>query len=304
MNPLFKKENNVCKYETSVSYNEDSIERFFIPKESTKYRSEGLRGLVRLSPIVISNVINLHKAIDTLKKNPSNPKKKITKAELKDVENYAKQIGIDLIGYAKVEPQNVFKEKCVLHENAIVLGMEMNKEKMDTTPSFKAIKEVMHTYNKLGILTNKLTKYLRKLGFAAHARHPLGGISLYPPLAQAAGLAWLGYSGLMISPEFGPRFRISAIYTNIENLPFAKENKHSWIEDYCKKCRKCIRSCPGKAILDEPIIHSSGRITHIIQEKCMPHFTNEYGCSICLKVCPFNNKDYYEIKKNFESKKK
>jgi hypothetical protein len=30
-----------------------------------------------------------------------------------------------------------------------------------------------------------------------------------------------------------------------------------------------------------------------------PHFANEYGCSICIKECPFNRTDYYTLKKNF-----
>ena len=59
----------------------------------------------------------------------------------------------------------------------------------------------------------------------------------------------------------------------------------------------------GGAILDEPIEHESGRITHVENEKCMPHFVNEFGCSVCIKVCPFNNVDYYKLKDNFMKKK-
>ena len=161
----------------------------------------------------------------------------------------------------------------------------------------------MGTYDKLGIVSNKIAAFLRKKGFAAHAGHPLMGAALYPPMAQMAGVAFLGYSGIVISSEYGPRFRLTAVYTSIENLPMKSENEHAWVREYCKQCRKCIKECPGGAIYDEPIIHESGQITHIENEKCMPYFVNQFGCSICIKVCPFNNVDYYKLKDNFKGKK-
>jgi len=44
----------------------------------------------------------------------------------------------------------------------------------------------------------------------------------------------------LITPKFGPRVRLAAVYTSIQNLPDSKENNHSWIEEYCKICGQDI----------------------------------------------------------------
>jgi epoxyqueuosine reductase QueG len=74
-------------------------------------------------------------------------------------------------------------------------------------------------------------------------------------LTQMAGLGWLSASGLIVTPEHGPRVRLAAVFTNIENLPFSTHNDHAWVEDFCAECRICIRQCPAEAILPEPTRH-------------------------------------------------
>ena len=240
-------------------------------------------------------------AIKTIEKNTVDPIYSITPEQLKDFKEYAKSIGIDDIGFTKIPRHLIFKERAICYDNAIVLIMEMNKNAISKAPSIETLKSVFETYDTLGILTNKLTEYLRKNNFYTQASHPLGGLVLYPPLAQKAGLGWLGKHGLLITPKFGSRQRISAIFTNIANLPFNENNEHQWIEAFCDKCNKCIRKCPPKAILNKPIIHPSKRETHIDRSKCLPYFNENYGCSICLKECVFSNIDYDLIKTRFRN---
>jgi epoxyqueuosine reductase QueG len=156
---------------------------------------------------------------------------------------------------------------------------------------------VMSTYDSLGKVTNSLVDRLRDMGFQAQASHPLGGLALYPPLAIEAGLGWIGRHGLLITPQFGPRQRIAAIFINVDNLPIAKTNEHSWIGEFCNQCGKCIKTCPANAILDQQIKHSSERKTHIIRGKCLPVFVSQEGCSICIKECTFSQKNYYDLRK-------
>ena len=299
---LFDRENRLSKRDDFVKYNDDSPSRFELMTEASKYgRRRGFGP--KVAPLMVSIIRNQNKVINSLKDNPQEPRTEITKEELEELVELAKRKGAGIVGFTEIPERLVFQNKAILSKNAIVLGYEMDKEKIDTAPHIKCQHEVMGTYDKLGIVSNKITAYLRKKGFAAHAGHPLMGAALYPPMAQMAGIAFLGYSGIVISPEYGPRFRLTAVYTSIENLPEKKENEHSWVREYCKACRICIEECPGGAILDEPIVHTSGQITHVENEKCMPHFVNQYGCSICIKVCPFNNVDYYKLKENFEKKK-
>ncbi|MCE7747232.1 MAG: 4Fe-4S dicluster domain-containing protein, partial [Candidatus Heimdallarchaeota archaeon] len=72
------------------------------------------------------------------------------------------------------------------------------------------------------------------------------------------------------------------------------------VRDYCEQCRRCIKNCPPGAIYETPIVHDTGRVTHIDNEKCFPYFGNNYGCTVCIKVCPFNRTDYYTLKEKFE----
>jgi epoxyqueuosine reductase len=111
----------------------------------------------------------------------------------------------------------------------IVLTMEMAKEKIGMAPSGDTQVMVFQTYDRLGKAINKLTDYIRANGYAAQTGYPLGGLILYPAIAQLAGLSWHGRHGLLITPEFGSRQRIGVIYTSIRNLPFAHENQHAWI---------------------------------------------------------------------------
>ena len=243
-------------------------------------------------------------AIKSIEDNSENPTTSITTKQLNDFKEYGKSLGIDEIGFTKIPKQLIFKDRAVCYDNAIVFIKEMDKNTISKAPSIETLETVFETYDTLGILTNKLTDYLRKNNFYAQASHPLGGLVLYPPLAQKAGLGWLGKHGLLITPKFGSRQRIAAIFTNIDNLPYHNNNKHQWIEEFCNICNKCVRKCPPKAIFDTPIIHPSKRETHIDRSKCLPYFNNNYGCSICLKECVFSNLDYDEIKTKFDNIKK
>jgi epoxyqueuosine reductase len=244
------------------------------------------------------------KSIQSLDKNPSMPKSTISPEVLQAFESHAKSLGIGAIGYASLPRQLIFKDRAVLYENVIVLLKEMDQSKIAKAPSVDTFKMVFETYDSLGKNVNALTGYLRELGYGAQGGHPFGGLVLYPPLAAAAGLGWMGRHGLLITPQFGPRQRIGAIFTSIDNLPISESNSHSWVGDFCDKCGRCIRTCPSKAIRELPLIHESGRRTHIIRDKCLPVFVTKQGCTICVKECPFSKKNYEDIYKRMRLIKK
>jgi epoxyqueuosine reductase QueG len=171
----------------------------------------------------------------------------------------------------------------------------MDKKRVNLAPSFETFKMIHQTYASLGVISNELSRFLRNKEFAAQAGSALNGMSVYPILAQNAGLGWIGKNGLLITPEFGPRQRIAVIYTNIKNLPYNTANKHTWISEYCQKCKVCIKKCPAGAIYETPIVTNQYHTTHIRSEKCFPEFYDNYGCSICIKVCPFSKTNYEKL---------
>jgi len=109
----------------------------------------------------------------------------------------------------------------------------------------------------------------------------------------------MGLNGLIITPEFGPRVRLAAVFTSIQNLPESKPNQHSWVRDFCESCRICHKKCPPDAFYDDPVKHENGQVTYVRNEECFPYFNEYHGCSVCVKVCPFNHQPYEKIKAGF-----
>ncbi len=62
--------------------------------------------------------------------------------------------------------------------------------------------------------------------------------------AYLAGLGEIGYSKMLLTPEFGPRLRIGVILTEMEFEPDPIYDGPK----LCNKCMACVKNCPGKAI--------------------------------------------------------
>ncbi|HML05204.1 MAG TPA: 4Fe-4S binding protein [Methanobacterium sp.] len=277
--------NKVNNLENSVREKEGCV--MASPASPEKLMPDKLKITLKTLSKQLSIAKNMEFTVKSLKNNPENPKMGTKNEFFDEFENYAKSIGIDKLGYVKVPSQLIFKDKAILYGNAIILIMEMDKEAIDAAPSEVTQEMGVVTYDELGKKTNELAEFLRKNGFGAHASHPAGGIVMYPHLAQYAGLGYMGRHGMLITPEFGPRQRISVIFTSIQNLPVNDSNEHSWIPHFCIKCGKCVRKCPGDAI-GESIENGEIR-TKIIKDLC-------HGCTICMMECSFNKMEYEKIK--------
>lgn len=295
--------------EKLVNANGKSRKSVHIPDIISEYGGGFQSALKTRLPIIhmmISCLIQAKISARSILRNPKIGKRIISEKDLHNLEEHAKSLGVSSIGYTKVDTDMIFKDDGILYENAIVFIIEMKKESIRTAPSKKAIKEIFRTYNDLGIIVNKISRLLRKLGFNAMAGPAVGGAVSYVPLAQKAGLGVIGKHGLLISDkDFGPSLRIAAVYTDIENLPLAKENPHMWINDFCQSCNKCIRSCPVGAIYEQSIAVDGNEKTMqcIDNTKCAVPFANNYGCTICIKSCTFFDGNYDRIKTGFETSK-
>ncbi len=276
--------------------------RFNIPREGIKLEGDHapLPGFPKSAPQMMGSMVNIRKSVRDLERNPINGKKYIDTDTLVELRSFAQSIGANKIGFASVPQAWVFQDTAIRFTQAIVLVMEMDKERMDLAPNRDTAVMVHETYNQLGQISNTIADWLRERGYAAHAGHPLGGMALYPPMAQAAGLGWRGINGLVITPEFGPRVRLAAVFTEIENFPVYEGSEHAWILDFCALCRRCVRECPPDAFYETPIYHENGLVTVLDNGKCFPYFAKYHGCSICIKVCPFNRRGYDKIKRGFQ----
>jgi NAD-dependent dihydropyrimidine dehydrogenase PreA subunit len=299
MQPLVRcidrRENQILGAPKSFRSGPDSPVRFEIVKESMARDYFDIRRMK--SPMMFRAMKGVLKSMRDIKRNAEKHKIRISDQDLQDLNGYLNMLGISSVGYVKVPARWVFKDKAIMYENAIVCTMEMNRILIETAPSKAAGRAAHEIYAFEGEAMIKGAEFLRRRGYAAQAGHPLLGMALYPPLAQMAGLGQLGVSGLLVTPEHGPRVRLAAVFTDIDNLPFHKgPTGHEWVLDFCGRCLACVRKCPRKAIFSKPRVEPNGRITCVDNERCFPYFEETGGCAVCIKICPFNRTSYEKLR--------
>jgi epoxyqueuosine reductase QueG len=223
----------------------------------------------------------------------------ISVKDLDELKIFVKELGVGDIGFTKVDSAYIFSDKKILYSNAIVILMEMNPDIIKTVPSKVAEKEIFRTYYELNVAVNKIKSFLNDRGYNAEPGPALGGEVNYPLLAQKAGMGVIGKNGMLITPQFGPSLRLAAVYTDIENLPITDLNLHMWVNEFCDQCNQCVKKCPAQAIYQDPIIFEDGSKQCIDYVKCAVPFSNNNGCTVCIKECTFFKADYDKIKEKF-----
>lgn len=117
------------------------------------------------------------------------------------------------------------------------------------------------------------------------------GPVLEKPLAQKAGLGWIGKHTNLITEGEGSWYFLSEILVDIL-LPESRESV-----DRCGTCRECIDVCPTRAIVAPYVLDSRRCISYLTIELkgCIPlEFRKAignriFGCDDCQIVCPWNS---------------
>lgn len=275
-----------------------------LPKEKVSTRNFTGRQMLRVLPKIVPLMANIVGGSRMYNREFKASKTEASPEFIAEIERMARAAGAKEIAYIKVPTHAIFQGKGIPCEYAIVFTVEMEQEPISTAPSFECQLEVMDGYKRMSTIANRLSRHLRKNGFAAYPGTALGGLTDYVHLAELAGLGAIGYHGLLITPEEGARLRLNTIYTNITNLPTlaaqGKENPHLWVRDFCSMCNKCIRKCPVGAIYDQPKPRGDGGFQSIDHATCRDYFTEHYGCAVCLAVCPFSQIGYEKVHARFK----
>lgn len=239
-------------------------------------------------------------SVSSLDSNPEIPLRKAPDDFVQQIEETARELGVDRIGFTMVPSHLVFPGKEILYEDVIVLAQDMDHSRIATSPSTEAAQATFETYANLGEIANDLAGFLREAGFGAQAGMSLGGFAFYPELAQRAGMGIRGRNGLLISDGPGPGQRLACVYTSIENLPQPEENPDAWVAEFCSRCLNCVRLCPTGALHEQPREKQPEGYVYVDAQKCRPYFSDNHGCGICIAECPFFRRDYTTIREKFQ----
>lgn len=120
--------------------------------------------------------------------------------------------------------------------------------------------------------------------------------------AVKSGIGWQGKNTTVINPEYGSFFFIADILINVEL------DADEPIEDLCRTCKLCVKSCPTGALYEDYKLDANLCIAYhtIESKKEIPDNINLnnwiFGCDICQDVCPYNKKGVFTIDKSFYPK--
>ncbi|MED4753157.1 tRNA epoxyqueuosine(34) reductase QueG [Brevibacillus choshinensis] len=240
---------------------------------------------------------------------------------------YAKQIGIDKIGFASADPFIDLKGRLIEHrEKGYESGFEEQDLDKRTQPGLlvegaRSLISIVLAYpSKLeqppksepgayrGILCraawgtdyhhvlrdrlDRLAGYIAQLepGVRIESMVDTGELS-DRAVAERAGVGWSGKNCSIITPEFGSWVYLGELVTN---LPLPADHP---IEEGCGDCNICVDACPTGALVQGGQLDAQRCIAFLTQVKDFipDEFRGKignrlYGCDTCQTVCPKNRR--------------
>jgi len=174
------------------------------------------------------------------------------------------------------------------HPYAISLGFVQDLALVGSGPSRASDLEIGRVYARSALVAVQLARFIRALGYPARAHHMRNYGLLCVPVAVDAGMGELGRCGFLITKELGANLRLSCVSTS---LPMELDRPvHLGVQDFCRRCLKCVESCPASAIPGgEPVVVRGVRKWKIDEVKCLLYWSHKgAACPICQAVCPWS----------------
>lgn len=196
-----------------------------------------------------------------------------------------------------------------------VISARMNY--LPTNAKFaKTLKNKRHAYVSRYALGRDYHKLMRKRlqQLALKIKHYCEDLNFRPfvdsapilerPLAEKAGLGWVGKHSLVINPEAGSWFFLGELLVDIPLPCDTKSNNQ------CGSCVACIKICPTAAIVEPYVIDARRCISYLtielkeaIPEEFRPLMGNRiYGCDDCQLICPWNKFAKLSVEEDFQAR--
>ena len=230
--------------------------------------------------------------------------------ELKEeLENYAKDLGIDLFGVADLTDNQVHSfiyRQGGVHlsdfPRSISIGIRLLDSVVDQLHHHEepsAIYSYRGLYNSANANLDRasllIAKRIQEKGFKAYPipasqtidDRKLEGAISHKLSAHLSGLGWIGKSCLLITPSYGPRVRFSTILTD---APLDAGNP---LINKCGDCSDCVEICPPGAFTGAAFNPSEPRDIRFRAHLCRDYTQRraqqlgEGLCGLCVYVCPY-----------------
>lgn len=119
------------------------------------------------------------------------------------------------------------------------------------------------------------------------------GLFQHKTAATRAGLGWIGKNGLLITEKYGPRVRLGTVLTDFK-LDVGKPVETS----KCGNCTLCVKSCPAMALHGKLWEAGMERKEIVDAQACSEYMNKNFKhigrgsvCGICIRVCPYGEKN-------------
>lgn len=195
---------------------------------------------------------------------------------------------VELVGVARIHDEWIFQGHSVGDfEWMIVLGVEMDFDKLSTAPAHTAAVEVLAQYRRGTYAARELADWIRDRGYPAdgHGGPEAGPVQMLPHAIEA-GFGELGKHGSIINRTYGSSFRLACVLTSLPLVPDAPDEFGA--DDFCRGCRVCTDACPPGAIGPDPQLVRGVTKWYVDFDRCLPYFASTHGCAVCLAVCPWS----------------
>lgn len=141
--------------------------------------------------------------------------------------------------------------------------------------------------SRLKKLAAQIEQHVQPLGFRVFVD---SAPVLEKPLAEKAGLGWIGKHTNLINKEAGSWFFLGELYTDLTLPPDEPSSSH------CGSCNACLEVCPTNAIIAPYQLDARRCISYLtielkgsIPPPLRPLIGNRiYGCDDCQIFCPWN----------------
>ena len=171
--------------------------------------------------------------------------------------------------------------------NIIVFAVEMDEAAVNRAPAVEESVEVVHAYLRAAVTALAVKRIINGWGYRAVCHMDGESEVVMPPAAEAAGLGSIGLHGLLVTPEAGPRVRLSAVSTD---LPLEPDSGSKFtVRNFCRSCGKCAEICPSESIRPYGAYQDGERFV-IDHESCFGLWREmATDCGVCLAACPFSH---------------